>query len=189
MRYVGSRLKALLNQERGRYTELAKSMCKYRRARKNESNKDYNLIPLLSDGHNVTLSTLTGLMRETGKSIEFFVDFEPGELLQSHHEIGNHNIEYTLVNPVRIISDAFNGVDSIISINIPHSIKSISENAFANCPNLESIICNPTIPPLVGENAIDVTSDSKIFVPRKSLEKYKVAEGWIKYANRIYPIE
>ena len=92
MRYVGSRLKALLNQERGRYMELAKAMCKYRRPRKNESKKEYNLIPLLGDGHNVTLSTLTGLMKETGKSIEFFVDFEPGELLQSHHEIGNHNI-------------------------------------------------------------------------------------------------
>lgn len=93
MRYVGSRLKALLNQERGRYTELAKAMLKYRKPRKNEGKKEYNLIPLLEDDHNVTLSTLTGLMRETGKSLEFFVDFEPGELLTMRQEaIGNNNI-------------------------------------------------------------------------------------------------
>lgn len=93
MKYVGSRLKALLSQERGRYTELAKAMLKYRKPRKNEGRNEYNLIPLLEDNHNVTLSTLTGLMRETGKSLEFFVDFEPGELLASRQEaIGSHNI-------------------------------------------------------------------------------------------------
>ena len=80
MRYVGSRLQALLKSERGSYTELATKMLKYRKPRKNASKDEYNLVPLFEDGHNVTLSTLTGLMRETGMPIDFFVDFEPGEL-------------------------------------------------------------------------------------------------------------
>jgi hypothetical protein len=80
MKYVGSRLQALLKSERGGYTELAARMLKYRKPRKNASRDEYNLVPLFEDGHNVTLYTLTGLMRETGKSIDFFVDFEPAEL-------------------------------------------------------------------------------------------------------------
>jgi len=80
MKYIGSRLQALLKSERGSYTELASKMLKYRKPRKNAGKDEYNLVPLFEDGHNVTLSTLTGLMRETGKSIDFFADFEPGEL-------------------------------------------------------------------------------------------------------------
>lgn len=80
MKYIGSRLQALLKSERGGYTELASKMLKYRKPRKNASKDEYNLVPLFEDGHNVTLYTLTGLMRETGMAIDFFVDFEPGEL-------------------------------------------------------------------------------------------------------------
>jgi hypothetical protein len=100
MRYVGSRLQKLLKSERGSYTELATKMLKYRKPRKNASKDEYNLVPLFEDGHNVTLSTLTGLMRETGKSIDFFVDFEPGELPQHRHEgvNGSNNIINSSVN-------------------------------------------------------------------------------------------
>ena len=77
---MGSRLQALLKKERGSYTTLAQRMQKYRKPRKNGSKDEYNLVPLFDDGHNVTLNTLTGLMRETGLPIDFFVDFEPGEL-------------------------------------------------------------------------------------------------------------
>ena len=81
MRYIGTRLKQLLKGNRGAYADLAKRMGKYRRARKGEaqSDREYNLVPLMNDGHNITLSTLTGIMRETGKPISYFVEFEPGE--------------------------------------------------------------------------------------------------------------
>ena len=69
-----------LKGERGGYTELAAKMLKYRKPRKNASKEEYSLTPLLKDGHNITLSTLTALMHETGLSIDFFIDFEPGEL-------------------------------------------------------------------------------------------------------------
>lgn len=100
MRYVGSRLQALLKSERGSYTELATKMLKYRKPRKNASKDEYNLVPLFEDGHNVTLSTLTGLMRETGMPIDFFVDFEPGELPPYRRDgmSGSNNIINSSVN-------------------------------------------------------------------------------------------
>lgn len=100
MKYIGSRLQALLKSERGGYTDLAVKMLKYRKPRKNASRDEYNLVPLFEDGHNVTLSTLTGLMRETGMSIEFFVDFEPGELPSYRRDgvSGSNNIINSSVN-------------------------------------------------------------------------------------------
>lgn len=100
MKYVGSRLRKLLKSERGSYTDLASKMLKYRKPRKNASKDEYNLVPLFEDGHNVTLSTLTGLMRETGMPIDFFVDFEPGELPQQKPEgvSGSNNIINSSVN-------------------------------------------------------------------------------------------
>lgn len=94
MKYMGSRLQAFLKQERGSYTVLAKKMLKYRKPRKNGGKDEYNLVPLFEDGHNVTLSTLTGLMQETGMSLDFFVDFEQGEcpLLPQSGTSGNNNI-------------------------------------------------------------------------------------------------
>ncbi|MGP1465248.1 MAG: hypothetical protein ACTTKJ_06495 [Prevotella koreensis] len=91
---MGSRLQAFLKQERGSYTVLAKKMLKYRKPRKNGGKDEYNLVPLFEDGHNVTLSTLTGLMQETGMSLDFFVDFEQGEcpLLPQSGTSGNNNI-------------------------------------------------------------------------------------------------
>ena len=99
MKYIGSRLQALLKSERGSYTELAAKMLKYRKPRKNASKDEYNLVPLFEDGHNVTLNTLTGLMRETGMPIDFFVDFEPGELPPYRRDgVSGNNITSSSVN-------------------------------------------------------------------------------------------
>ena len=78
MKYTGLRLASYLSEERGRYARLADAMVKYRGDRKNASDKKYNLAPLLHDGHNITIKILDGLMKETGKPLEFFIDFEDG---------------------------------------------------------------------------------------------------------------
>lgn len=100
MRYVGSRLKEYLNAKRGRYTELAQGMMKYRSPRKNSGKNEYNLDPFFDDDHNISLKLLSGLMRETGKPIDFFVDFEPGELTQAKLDgvNGNNNIVNSTVS-------------------------------------------------------------------------------------------
>lgn len=76
MKYTGLRLASYLSEERGRYARLSDAMAKYRGDRKNASDKKYNLAPLLHDGHNITIKILDGLMKETGKPLEFFIDFE-----------------------------------------------------------------------------------------------------------------
>ena len=80
MKYRGTRLYKLVQSGRGSYTDLAEKMAKYRKVRKNSSDKPYRIESLYLDDHNITLSTLTALIKETGKPVDFFVDFEPWEL-------------------------------------------------------------------------------------------------------------
>lgn len=100
MRYNGTRLRDYLKDRRGAYTELAKAMLKYRKPRKNAGTDEYNLAPFFRVGHNITLELLTGFMKETGKSIDFFVDFEPGELPAQKIEgvSGSRNIINSSIN-------------------------------------------------------------------------------------------
>lgn len=113
MKYVGHRLQEFLKSERGGYTKLANKMLKYRKPRKNASRDEYNLMPFFEDGHNVTLSTLTALMRETGMAIDFFVDFEPGEIAQTKVDgiNGNNNIVNSTVT-----SDLTQKVDHLTEV-------------------------------------------------------------------------
>lgn len=122
MKYVGSRLQALLKSERGGYTVLAAKMLKYRKPRKNASRDEYNLAPLLGNGHNVTLYTLTGLMRETGMPIDFFVDFEPGELpaarldgLSGNNNVINSSITNDLTMKVDHLNEIIKLKDALLS--------------------------------------------------------------------------
>lgn len=113
MRYVGSRLKEYLNAKRGRYTELAQGMTKHKSPRRNSGKNEYNLHPFFEDGHDLTLSKLTALMRETGMSIDFFVDFEPGELPTYRRDgvSGSNNITNSSVsNDLTIKVDHLNEV-------------------------------------------------------------------------------
>ena len=94
MKYIGSRLSKYLKGRRGAYTDLSRAMVKYRKPRENSGRDEYNLAPFFRDGHNITLDLLTGLIRETGQPIDFFVDFEPGELPPGRSDgvSGNNNI-------------------------------------------------------------------------------------------------
>ena len=100
MRYIGSRLKEHLKNERGGYTQLAKNMLKYRKPRRNSGKEEYSLAPLLRDGHNITVVTLSALIRETGMPIDFFIDFEPGELAPGKAESvsGSNNVINSSIN-------------------------------------------------------------------------------------------
>lgn len=123
MKFLGLRLKEWLSRQRGGYTELSRKMSKYRKPRKNSSNEEYNLVPLFKDGHNVTIYTLTGLMKETGLPIDFFVEFEPGELpatpltggVSGSNNVVNSNISNDLTIKVDHLLEVIKLKDNAIS--------------------------------------------------------------------------
>ena len=79
---------------------------------------------------------------------------------------------------------AFSGCP-LTSITIPNKVSWIESYAF-DCSTLTSIYCKATTPP---EGSKDMfpnnASDLKIYVPTESVDAYKAADYWVKYANHI----
>ena len=88
-------------------------------------------------------------------------------------------------------SSAFYHCYSLTSIEIPDSVTSIGDYAFYGCTGLTSVYIKSTTPPVLGGYYVfdGNVSDRKIYVPRASLNAYKTAEGWRKYADAIEPYD
>ena len=83
-------------------------------------------------------------------------------------------------------STAFYYCSSLTSVTISDSVTWIGSQAFDNCSSLTSVYCKATTPPTGGNNMfIRNASDRKIYVPMKSVNKYKSASSWSDYADAI----
>lgn len=76
----------------------------------------------------------------------------------------------------------------LTSIVIPDSVGYIDFFAFYGCSGLTSITCLATTPPSLKTEAFENTSDFTIYVPAQSVDTYKSASVWSRYASRIRPI-
>ncbi|MBO7189292.1 MAG: leucine-rich repeat domain-containing protein [Alistipes sp.] len=86
---------------------------------------------------------------------------------------------------------AFKYCMSLTSITIPETVVAIGERVFRVCLNLERVYCKAITPPtavvtydgwmVFDDNAVE----RRIYVPTASVEAYKLADGWIEYANSI----
>lgn len=74
------------------------------------------------------------------------------------------------------------------SVVIPNSVISIGLYSFAMCSSLKTITIENEEPPTVEELFLR-TPIQTIYVPAESVEKYKTAKGWSKYADKIKAIE
>ena len=77
--------------------------------------------------------------------------------------------------------------DSLTSVNIPDSVTTIGSYAFFSCNSLISVYCKATTPPALGGTSVfdSNASGRKIYVPAGSVEAYKSATNWSKYAPAI----
>ena len=107
------------------------------------------------------------------------------------------NLKFEITDPtnkwVEVVGVKKNKVETVIipsSITIrgkEYKVTSIGEDAFQGCP--ANIYCKATTPPSLGQNALPIYSDSKIYVPSESYNAYLIADGWKDYAEYIFPEE
>lgn len=90
-------------------------------------------------------------------------------------------------NITKIGVSTFSGCSNLTQIIIPKNVTSIGSSAFSNCNKLTEIYCTPTTPPTLDGNTVfnSIASNAVFYVPRESVEEYKVADGWKTYANQI----
>ncbi|MBO7311418.1 MAG: leucine-rich repeat protein [Alistipes sp.] len=104
---------------------------------------------------------------------------------------------------------AFNGCSKLLTINLSTTVETIGNYTFYNCTNLSQITlsdnityiggyafcgcsnlcevyCESAIPPTGNNYMFDGNaSNRKIYVPMESVEAYKSASGWSRYADAI----
>ena len=81
---------------------------------------------------------------------------------------------------------AFYKCNSLTSVTIGDGVISIGKSAFDICSSLTSVYCKPTTPPAGGQYMFDQSaSGRKIYVPYNSVNTYKQAEYWSRYASDI----
>ena len=69
---------------------------------------------------------------------------------------------------------------------IPSQITTLGNEPFRKCLSLHTVYCEPTTPPTASGNIFNgCTALTHIYVPSESVEAYKAANAWSKYANLI----
>ena len=143
----------------------------------------YNL-PEVFDQINKLLKRLTTLGDSMIIDPELDADLK-SKILEG--EALSNKVNEMLGKVTRIGMDAF-AASGLTSITLPVSVTSIGSMAFAFCRRLTSIIVLPTAPPQSGQGMFDL-SDCLIYVPAGSVDAYKAAPVWTKYASRIQAIQ
>lgn len=83
---------------------------------------------------------------------------------------------------------AFEFCRSATSITIGSSVTNIGDYAFIYCRNISSITCLAIVPPAIGQGIFEDAANCPIYVPSQSVNAYKTASGWSRYADRIQAI-
>ena len=94
---------------------------------------------------------------------------------------------YTIPEHITVVGrNAFQVNDYIKSVTIPESVTSIGEQAFYHCSSLKYVYCKPTTPPTGASSMFSNNNSGRIiYVPQKSVNAYKSADGWSNYTNYI----
>ena len=106
---------------------------------------------------------------------------------------GKELVELDIPEDVSAIKDyTFNGCTSITKVTMHNRVTSVGASTFSECFNLKEIYCKSNIPPTCYsttftyyKNGTFYPLECKIYVPHESVEAYKSAEGWSKYASYI----
>ena len=101
-------------------------------------------------------------------------------------------VSVTLGDSVATIGEcAFKNCLTLPRITLPKTLKIVGDKAFRFCYALSCVYSLATTPPLAvvtddGWLAFDCNDIERlIYVPSSSVEAYKLADGWIEYANSI----
>lgn len=88
----------------------------------------------------------------------------------------------------------FANMPNLTYVALPATLEKYDSHIFHNCPNLTTVILKSTIPPVPTSSdakffGYQPAANCKIYVPKGTVNAYKAANGWSRYASMIeeYP--
>lgn len=143
------------------------------------------------------------------------VVFAPGLEILGDSSVHHNEALEEIILPDTVIAiekDALSHSYSLRHIDLPPRLERLGQSAFLHCRNLESIVLPETMkaigiyafehdtalrsvtclapdPPAGSTEMFDDTSECPIYVPAASVEAYRSAPYWSRYAHRIRAIE
>lgn len=129
-------------------------------------------------------------------ALSFCYNLQTLNLPNSIVTIGENAFQYdtalnsiNIPNSVRTVgANAFSDCWQVETVVIGSGVTSIGDYAFANNSSVQSVTIYATTPPTLGSDAFYGTNNCPIYVPSGSVNAYKTASGWNKYASRIQAI-
>lgn len=94
----------------------------------------------------------------------------------------------TLPSNIEVIDRYAFSESGLNSIIIPGRVSAIGYGAFEMMDNLKEVIVEVVDCPSGSDYMFSNTNDCPIFVPAESVDAYKSADYWSKYADRILPV-
>lgn len=88
----------------------------------------------------------------------------------------------------KISREAFAHCTLLETIEIPESVAEIDASILTDCSSLKEVKVYRKTPPAMRYDIFDGMLPEKIYVPEESVEEYKTAQGWITYAEIIFPM-
>lgn len=104
--------------------------------------------------------------------------------------ISDNLSEYIIPSGVRtLISYRFYARRNLYRIDIPATVTSMGSSVFGSCNNLAVMICRAELPPTIASSTLPTNATNmRIYVPRDSVNIYKTAANWSKFADVIMKI-
>lgn len=97
--------------------------------------------------------------------------------------------EYTIPEGVEKVSyRLFNRITSLETLTLPYSFKEVTGKFVDHCTNLKSVFIKAENPPTYTETQYEIFYDMdapNIYVPISHVAKYKTADGWKDYEDKI----
>lgn len=86
---------------------------------------------------------------------------------------------------------AFYSCDALTTVTLGKNVTTIEDNVFNGCSVLKNVYCKAVTPPVatytIAWNCFENNAyDRKIYVPAESVKAYRMADGWLNYADEIY---
>lgn len=90
--------------------------------------------------------------------------------------------------PLQLDDTCFKSCTRLKTVDLPSNTKAMSDYVFQSCTSLKTLICRATTPPTIYSTAFSGVTFDVIYVPDNSLNTYKSASNWSKFANVMKPL-